>query len=89
MGLNEAPRSGDQVLTTAERMGYLMAILAPWIAGGVKWAQAHLKYTDLGGESYVDVLKTALAVWLPLLVARWHMRRIRKSDDSQVIEPKE
>lgn len=89
MAVNDTPRSGDQVLTTAERMGYVMAILAPWIAGGVKWLQAHLHYTELGGDAYVDVLKSALAVWLPLLVARWHMSRIRKADDSQLIGPKE
>jgi hypothetical protein len=63
----------------------LMAILAPWIAGGVKWAQAHLRYTDLGGEAYVDTLKSALAVWIPLLIARWHMRRIRSNDAEQAI----
>ena len=89
MAVNDAPRSGDKVLTTTERMGMVMAILAPWIAGGVKWLQAHLHYTELGGDAYVDVLKSALAVWLPLLVARWHMRWIRKSDESQLVEPRE
>ena len=73
-------RSGDRVLNTAQQVGDLMALLSPFITGGVLWLQAHLRYTDLGA-GYTDVVKTALAVYLPTLIARWHMRRIRKADE--------
>ena len=76
-------RSGDQVLSTAGRMGMVMALLAPFIAGGVRWMQAHLQYTDLGGEAYVDTVKAALAVYLPLAVARVHMIWIRRAASRQ------
>lgn len=71
------PRSGDVVLATAERLAPLMALLAPFLAGLVAWLNAHLQYTHLDAN-YVEVLKGAVAAYLPVLVARWHMRQVRR-----------
>lgn len=76
-------RSGDRVLSTIQNAGLLMALAAPWIAGGVKYLQAHLHYTDLGGEAYVDTVKSVLAVYLPLGLARLHMMSIRRAEAKQ------
>ena len=72
-------RSGDRVLNTTQQVGALMALVSPFITGGVLWLQAHLRYTDLGA-GYTEVVKTALAIYLPTLIARYHMRRIRQAD---------
>lgn len=72
----QVPRSGDVVLTTAERLAPLMAILAPFLAGLVGWLNAHLQYTHLDAN-YVEVLKGAIAAYLPVLVARYHMRQLK------------
>ena len=76
-------RSGDRVLSTIQNVGLLMALAAPWIAGGVKALQARLYYTDLGGEAYVDTVKSVLAVYLPLALARLHMWSIRRDEAKQ------
>lgn len=76
-------RSGDRVLSTIQNTGLLMALAAPWIAGGVMYLQDHLRYVNLGGEAYVDTVKSVLAVYVPLIIARVHMARIRRVDEKQ------
>ena len=76
----EDVRSGDRVLNTTERMGLLMTLISPFVAGGVLWLQTHLRYTQLG-DGYAEALQTAIAIYLPTLIARYHMRRIRKADE--------
>lgn len=75
----ETPRSGDQVLTTAERLAPVMALIAPFIDGGVAWLQTQLHYTALG-DNYAAVLQAAIASYLPILLARRTMRQIRAAD---------
>lgn len=76
---NELPRSGDTVLQTAERLAPFMALIAPFIDGGIGWLQAHLHYTVLG-DNYAAVIQGAIAAYLPVLLARRRMRQIREED---------
>jgi hypothetical protein len=72
----DLPRSGDTVLQTAERLAPLMALIAPFIDGGIGWLQQQLQYTVLG-DNYAAVLQGAIAAYLPILLARRRMRQIR------------
>lgn len=80
----ETPRSGDLVLTTAERLAPVMALIAPFIDGGVAWLQAQLAYTSLG-DNYATVVQAAIAAYLPILLARRTMRQIRVAESLAAI----
>lgn len=72
-------RSADRVLFTGERMALLLALLSPWIAGGIAAVQDRLTYVDLG-EGYQTVVEAAILAYVPLIAGRLHMILIRRSE---------